>query len=265
MKKKLIAAGVQFAVLLGAAGSPAVRAQTAGGQPAADPLTITANVGLFSDYRFRGISQTGKKPAVQGGFDLTHQSGLYVGTWASNISWLSDSNPQISAPLEWDLYGGYRGEIIKGLSFDVGALQYYYPGSYPASVVRPHTFELYGQLGYGPFTLKYSHALTNLFGDVNPTTGQNTHNSGYLDLTGNFDLGYWGLTATAHIGRQFVRHWSQASYTDWKVGLSKDLGKGFSASIAYIDTNADKSIYQAANTGKELGKATVVVGVSRTF
>src|SRR5207237_1081318 len=59
--------------------------------PAATPEhTFTANVGLFSEYIFRGISQTGGRPAVQGGFDYAHASGLYLGTWASNISWLED-------------------------------------------------------------------------------------------------------------------------------------------------------------------------------
>jgi uncharacterized protein (TIGR02001 family) len=178
MKHRLMIAGVS-AVLAGGFASPAAFAQVPGGQAGsdaasstaaapsavpADPIVISANVGLFSDYRFRGISQTGKKPAIQGGFDLTHESGLYIGTWASNISWLSDTDSRISAPIEWDLYGGYRGEIVKGVTFDVGGLQYYYPGTYPDGFVRPHTFELYGRLGYGPFTLKYSHALTNLFG-----------------------------------------------------------------------------------------------------
>ncbi|TAL52534.1 MAG: hypothetical protein EPN80_18830 [Pandoraea sp.] len=244
----------------------AARAQSASAGPAS-ALTITANVGLASDYRFRGISQTDKNPAVQGGFDLTHTSGLYAGVWASNISWISDGNSAVSAPIEMDFYGGYRGEIVKGLTFDVGGLQYYYPGSYPSNQYfpRPHTFELYAQLGYGPFTLKYSNSLTRLFGLVNPVTGASTTNSGYLDLTGNFDLGWWGLSATGHVGHQFVHNYSQASYTDWKIALNKDLGKGFSASLAYIDTNAKKSVYSAANNGRFLGGATVVASITRTF
>src|SRR5690349_14450604 len=74
--------------------------------PAATPPTpehmLTANVGLFSEYIFRGISQTGGKPAVQGGFDYAHSSGFYAGTWASNISWLEDFGQYNRSSLEWD-------------------------------------------------------------------------------------------------------------------------------------------------------------------
>src|SRR5829696_3345373 len=66
--------------------------------PAPEPdWTFSGNVGLYSQYVFRGISQTNEKPALQGGFDLAHKSGFYLGTWASNISWLSDANPDVSS------------------------------------------------------------------------------------------------------------------------------------------------------------------------
>ena len=71
--------------------------------------TGTGNVGLFSQYVFRGLTQTNQKPAIQGGFDLAHKSGFYVGTWASNINWVSDAVPppnSVSASMEWDFYGG---------------------------------------------------------------------------------------------------------------------------------------------------------------
>ncbi len=84
--------------------------------PAPEPdWTFTGNVGLYSQYVFRGISQTNEKPAIQGGFDLGHKSGFYVGTWASNISWLSDGNPDVSASIEWDFYGGYKLSAAAGL------------------------------------------------------------------------------------------------------------------------------------------------------
>ncbi|ODP35826.1 TorF family putative porin [Pandoraea sp. ISTKB] len=233
---------------------------------AAEPLTVTANIGLFSDYRFRGISQTAKRPAIQGGFDIAHESGLYAGVWASNISWISDGNSAVSAPIEMDFYGGWKKEIIPDWTIDVGGLQYYYPGSYPTGqfFARPHTFELYAAVGWKTITLKYSHALTRLFGLVSPD-GQDTTNSGYLDLTGTYDIGFWGLSAVGHVGHQWVHNFGAASYTDWKIGLSKDLGKNFTVSVSYVDTNADEKYYTAANSGKVLSKATVVVGLSKTF
>src|SRR5512139_1772771 len=77
--------------------------------------SLTGNVGLFSDYRFRGISQTNKKPAFQGGFDLAHKSGFYVGNWNSNV----DSSFYNGSNLEMDFYGGYKG-TFDAFSYDVG-------------------------------------------------------------------------------------------------------------------------------------------------
>src|SRR5512145_3104795 len=79
--------------------------------PAAPPPpehTVTANVGLFSEYIFRGIAQTAGKPAVQGGFDYAHSSGVYAGVWGSNISWLEDFDAYTRSSLELDFYGGYK-------------------------------------------------------------------------------------------------------------------------------------------------------------
>src|SRR5437870_6776447 len=94
-------------------------APAAPGAPEPD-FTFTGNVGIYSQYVFRGVSQTNEKPALQGGFDLGHKSGLYVGTWLSNISWLSDASPGVSASLEWDMYGGYKGTLPGDFGYDIG-------------------------------------------------------------------------------------------------------------------------------------------------
>ena len=70
---------------------------------------FTANVGVVSDYLFRGISQTKGAPAIQGGFDYSHSSGLYAGTWLSSVSWYSDTVAGASKSVEFDVYGGYKG------------------------------------------------------------------------------------------------------------------------------------------------------------
>ncbi|AJC20847.1 TorF family putative porin [Pandoraea pulmonicola] len=259
---------VFFGAMAASAGAFAQAAEPAApaAAAAAEPFTVTANIGLFSDYRFRGISQTAKRPAVQGGFDVAHESGLYAGVWASNISWISDGNSAVSAPIEMDIYGGWKKEIIPDWTIDVGGLQYYYPGTYPSGTYypRPHTFELYAAVGWKTVSLKYSHSMTRLFGLVSPD-GQDTSNSGYLDLSATYDTGFWGISAVGHVGHQWVHNFGAASYTDWKIGLSKDLGKNFTVSVSYIDTNADEKYYTAANSGKVLSKATVVVGLSKTF
>ncbi len=74
---------------------------------AASPYTLSANVTLASQYRYRGLMQTNNKPAIQGGFDFAHASGFYLGNWNSSISWLNDGNSEVSAPVEMDFYGGY--------------------------------------------------------------------------------------------------------------------------------------------------------------
>ncbi|MGN6263725.1 MAG: TorF family putative porin [Ralstonia sp.] len=227
--------------------------------PAAPAGPLTANVTLTSQYRYRGLMQTNNKPAIQGGVDYALPNGFYVGNWNSSISWLGDSNPNVSAPIEMDFYGGYKTELMKDVPIDVGVLQYYYPGSYPDGYTRPHTTEGYAQIGYGPVSFKYSHAFSNLFGFAD------SHHSQYFDLSGNFDTGFWGLTLNLHVGYQQVPHQVvRTSYADWKVGVTKDFGSGWTASLAYIDTNAARAAY--TNTrGNYMGKATALLAVTKTF
>jgi uncharacterized protein (TIGR02001 family) len=224
----------------------------------APSYTITGNMTLASEYIFRGIGQTNRKPAIQGGVDYAHASGFYAGLWASNISILSDATLGVSAAIEADFYGGYKGSY-KDVSYDIGALQYYYPGNYPASYVSPDTLELYAQAGWRWFTLKYSHAVSNTFGFADSKA------SHYLDLTGNFELGH-GVTLSAHVGHQKIHNNSAASYTDWKLGVSKEY-VGLNWGLAYVDPNAKGDAGEPyANTfGKDLGKARGVLTVGKTF
>jgi len=233
-------------------------AQTADAPGLASDFSLSANVTLATQYRYRGIMQTNNKPALQGGFDLKHSSGFYIGNWNSTISWLDDSDEDVSAPLEMDFYAGYGGTIMGDLTFDAGVLQYYYPGDYPGGYTSPDTTEAYLGFGYGPVAFKYSHALTNLFGVAD------SKNSQYYDLKGNFETGVWGLKLDTHIGYQKVRHFEGGSYTDWSVGLSKDWGSGFTTSLAYIDTNADKAVY-SNSSGRYTGRATVLLALTKGF
>ncbi|AEG91206.1 TorF family putative porin [Ramlibacter tataouinensis] len=241
-----------IALLAALAASGGAFAQAAAPVPAPAPdYTLTFNVGAVSDYRYRGISQSRKDPAVQGGADFSHSSGFYVGTWASSIKWIEDAGGDAKA--EVDLYGGYKG-TVGGLAYDVGVLRYQYPRSELA--VSPNTTELYAAGTFGPATLKYSHAVTNLFGF------DDSENSYYLDLSATFDTGLWGLTLTPHVGYQKVKNYSDFSYTDYSLTLGKDFGNGLTATAAVVDTDNDN--YRGPN-GENLGKASVVVGVKYTF
>ncbi|HXE38045.1 MAG TPA: TorF family putative porin, partial [Azonexus sp.] len=120
MKKSLIALA-----LVGAFSAPVFAEEAAAPAADAGPHTLTANVGLFSEYRFRGIAQTAFRPAIQGGFDYSHSSGFYVGNWNSNV------DPSAGYPggnIEMDFYGGYKA-AFGDFGLDVGGIFYYYPGS----------------------------------------------------------------------------------------------------------------------------------------
>jgi len=220
-------------------------------EDAASPWS--ANIGAVSEYRYRGISQTRLKPALQGGIDYADPSGFYVGTWASTIKWIKDAGGD--AHVEIDLYGGYKTEVAKGLTLDVGLLQYYYP----SNKLNPsaNTLEVYGALSYGPVTAKYSQSTTNLFGFAD------SKNSGYFDVTANFDLGD-GMTLTPHVGHQTVKRNSAASYTDYSLTLAKDFS-GLVLSGAVIGTDASKTAYASPVNGKFMGKTMLVVGLKKTF
>jgi uncharacterized protein (TIGR02001 family) len=166
------------------------------------------NVGAVSDYRYRGISQSRLKPAVQGGVDWS-AGPFYVGAWASTIKWIEDANPASSNKVEVDLYGGYKGGITKDLAFDVGLLTYQYPRHKAAT--SPNTTEIYGALTFGPATLKVSHSLSNLFGFVD------SKNSTYFDVTAAFEVG--PVTLTPHLGYQKVAKNGDFSYTDYSLPM----------------------------------------------
>ena len=217
------------------------------------------NLGVATDYRYRGISQTRFNPALQGGADYTHvPSGLYVGAWASTIKWTNDAGG--NGDVEIDLYAGKRGDIAAKVSYDIGILRYAYPSNGLAGVpgfVNANTTEVYGQLGAVPAYVKYAHAVTDLFGFAG------SKDSGYLDLGANLEAAP-GTIINLHAGRQTVKNTSAASYTDWKLGVTRDLGFA-SASLAIIGTNASRSAYASPANGKFLGKKALVLTVGKTF
>lgn len=220
--------------------------------PASDP-TITGNVGLFTDYRFRGISQTDRKPALQGGFDLSHSSGLYLGNWNSNI----DSAFYNGSNLEMDFYGGYKTEF-GGVGIDIGAIYYYYPGSGKGGTSKIDNTEVYIGASFGPVSAKYYRAVSDFF------SVPNTKGSGYFDLAFAHDLGN-GLGINAHVGHQRVRNipGDPGKITDYKLGVTYDL-KGFLLGASYIGTNRD-GIFLGPQSGKDLAKDTVVLSVGKSF
>jgi len=226
--------------------------------PAASPLSF--NVGVTSDYLFRGVSQTRGAPAVFGGVDYAFSNGIYVGAWASSITWVKDWLG--SGSMELDLYGGYKSAIGNSdWSYDVGMIHYNYPShgsstkgsvAVPApfgQLANPNTTEVYGAISYKWLTMKYSQAVSTHFIGWVPTTAagvdptRNSKGSNYLELNAAYDLGDgWGISG--HVGHQKVKnvvavtaYGPDADYTDWNIGVTKDVGFGV-VGLTYSDTNA---------------------------
>lgn len=247
--------------------SSAAFAQTA---PAAPESTLGYNVGVVSEYRYRGIAQTRGDAALQGGVDYAHSNGFYVGAWGSTIKWIKDNSAtatatEVKGPVEIDLYGGYKFEAA-GLAYDVGYLRYQYQGNtlektggtVNAAYVNANTDEIYGAVTAGVVTAKYSYSLSDLFGNIN------SKGSTYLDLSANFDLGA-GYSLVPHVGRQVIKNSPAGDYTDVAFTLNKDLGDGLSASVSAITTNAKSSFYYSPVNNYATGKNVTVLGLKYSF
>ncbi len=263
---------VSSAAVICALTTPAVFAQTAPATPAAPAAPASPwsfNVGVTSDYLFRGVSQTHGRPALQGGVDYNHSSGLYISAWASTISWVKDFTG--SGRVEIDIYGGYK-QSVGDWNFDVGYITYNYPGkgsAIPTVLANPNTQELYGSIGWKWLSAKYSYATSSHFigwyGGA--AFNEKTRGSDYIELNANYDIGScW--TLIGHVGRQKVKRsvatatLTDANYTDWKLGVSKDIGFG-TITAAYSDTNTSGTCGPAGGTNAYCwGNTGVVPGVS---
>jgi len=184
-------------------------------------LDVTATVTGVSDYRFRGVSESGRDPALQGSVDLTYH-GFYVGAWASSIARTADTHAEL------DLYAGYTGNAGP-LEYDFGVIAYLYPGGdgtgnvYEGKASVSYTF--------GPATAKLT---ANYAPDQENLDGDNLYLNGELRV----GIPSTPLTAFASLGRErgsfYGRKW------DWALGLEFTRGP-FTASVAYVDTNLNSA------------------------
>ncbi|MDR2688231.1 MAG: TorF family putative porin [Azoarcus sp.] len=215
---------------------------------------FSANVSITSDYAYRGISQTDEKPALQGGFDFKHDSGLYVGVWGSSISWLRDAETDVSSSnsVELDLYVGYS-KSFGDFGIDAGILRYGYPGSFgrrwrnDTGLENPNTTEGYVGASWKFVSFKYSHAFTDLFGTPD------SKGSDYFDLSFSHEV-IENLTLDAHVGKQRILGPGK-SYLDWQLGATYTLA-GFDLGLHYVDTDIEH---------EDLADSRVIFSISRSF
>ena len=295
MKKTMIS--VSLAAALSAVAMTSV-AQTAA--PAAAPAptpdwTVTGNATLISDYRFRGFTQTNYGPALQGGFDVAHSSGFYLGNWNSNVAQALYNG----ASLETDLYGGFKGELMKDLGFDVGVLQYLYaksgkdyasptvvnargqvvPG--PAQGEKIDNTEIYGGLTYGPFSGKLFYATGDYFKTAALVDARKkTDGTTYLDLS--YSQEFSGVTVGAHYGLLSLKNNKQPELVqagdvssvaqslpktvgDYKVSAGMDIGGGYIGTLAVYGTTTKGFFATDLLAAKSAGKTSLVLSLGKTF
>ncbi len=196
---------------------------------------FSGNVALTSDYIFRGISQTNEDPAVQGGFDYVHDSGFYVGTWASSLEFGEDSSMVDPASMELDIYGGFAGKINDALSYDVSVLRYLYPGA--SNSLNYDYTEIGGSLAYD-----FGAAAVTVGVYYSPDFFASSDKATYYyaDLAVPLPAAF---SVNFHVGHQTIDDnatFGTPDYTDYKVGVSKDIA-GFGLALDWVDTDLSKS------------------------
>ena len=216
---------------------------------------LTGNLTVSSDYRFRGVSQTAIGPEASGNIDLSFKNGVYVGTFVSNVS----SNYYTGgAGYEEDFYAGVKKEVVKGLTLDVGSYTdtYYHASNAGTSFT---TSEAYIGASYGPLSVKGSHAFTDYFGIPN------THGTHYV--TADLAQPVGPITLIVHAAHTFVGHQHGYNYTDYNVGASYNLPKGWSITGLYYFNKDEGQAMKDFNTvdGHKLYGNNVVVALKKSF
>ncbi|MDG1945556.1 MAG: TorF family putative porin [Halioglobus sp.] len=249
--KKLLTAAVATALLAGI------------GATSAQAVELTANVALVSDYRFRGISQSDKNAAIQGGFDASFEPGFYVGTWASSVDFgnVTDGSGSFGT-MEIDYYAGWTGPIgDSDFGIDVGYMYYQYPGDtvdptgdYQEVYAKGSWKDLTVGVTYSDDYYAESGKFWYFAGDYSLTFAEDFSlglHVGYND----FDrLGFFGDDSNGDVI-------DEDSYTDYSVSLGYTF-KGFDLSVAWVGTDLDSS---DCFNGSKLCDDTAVFSISKSL
>ncbi|MGE3692072.1 MAG: TorF family putative porin [Novosphingobium sp.] len=203
-----------------------------------EEFTVSGSATIVSQYRFRGISQSDNKPAVQGAITLSHKSGFYISTWGSSTAgdFTFANSPIQPGGTEIDVYGGYSHTFDSaGVTVDVGAYGYIYPNA-PIG----NYYEIYGSVAktFGPATAKvgiYYAPGQNVF----KALGVTDHNA---YVYGDLSSGIPGtpITLHGHIGYTDGGLAYGKNYLDYSVGASVSW-KMLTLDASLVGTNVSKS------------------------
>ncbi|MEN2747707.1 TorF family putative porin [Sphingomonas sp. T9W2] len=248
-----------------------------------EPITISGSASVASDYRFRGVSQSDKNVAVQGGITIAHESGVYIGTWGSNLAGWGTFG---GANLELDLIAGYK-KTFGTATVDAGVTWYTYPGGADETDV----VEFYGKLSgtAGPATLTagvfYAPKQTSLgyfTASATPPVAGDGSRQKNLYLSGDAAAGIpeTPVTLKAHIGYSDGNPGlgpngtslaPTGKYWDWLIGADYTY-KNLTLGVAYVDTDISRaeSAYIEPNfskttNGSPIAASTVVVSLTAAF
>ncbi len=259
-------------------------------QEESGPISVTGTFGLASDYRFRGVSQTDKEMAVQGGITISHESGFYVGTWGSNLSgWgtFGGSNTEL------DIYGGYAVQVTEAVKLDAGLTWFMYPGGANKTDFAELYLKLSGTVG-----------PVSLLGGVAYAPKQEAlgrwYFSGASASTGVYDrpgdkednLYIWGdiaagipdtpITVKGHVGYSNGNSGlgpngtsvaPTGKYLDWLVGVDLAIpSTPLTVGVAYVDTNISKSEsayllpnFSSTKNGSSIASGKIVFALTAAF
>jgi uncharacterized protein (TIGR02001 family) len=193
-------------------------------------FTISGNAAVVTQYRFRGVDLSGGDVAIQGGIDIGHSSGFYVGTWGSSI----DEDTVGYGHTEIDVYGGWSGEVASGVTADVGVIYYAYPNAGPGKF---DYVEFYGSVA---FTLGPAEATVGLaYAPDQASLGSTDNIYGYLDLSAG--IPNTPVSLNAHVGYTdgFLTFTDNGKAWDWSVGADFAINENLSLGVKYIDVEGD--------------------------
>ncbi len=210
--------------------APALAQDTGPAAESDSSITVSANVAMASQYRFRGVDLSGGDIAIQGGVDVSHSSGFYVGTWASSL----DEDTVGYGHTELDIYGGWAGNLTDGVTADVGVLQYIYPNAGPGDF--DYT-EFYAKTG---FTFGPAEATLGVaYAPKQDSLGGTDNLYLYTDL----GVGVPGtpLTVSGHLGYTdgFLTFTDNSKAFDWSIGAEAAVYGPVSLGVSYVGAEGD--------------------------
>ena len=231
---------------------------------------LTGNMTITSNYVYRGISMSQNGPAVQGGIDYAHKSGLYIGNWNSSfrtVPNLSNDDIDATSNVQMNVYGGWKKDIYKGLTVDAGYNTLNFPtASKMGDKTDYNTAEFYGAISYKPLTVKYSQTTTNYFG-LNNSSGTQYLQADIKQSLGLVNDKLKDLSLVAHYGNTKVANHSNLNYNDINAGLVYAFPQQWDLSVVYYTNTAMSKQFQAANSwnGSKYYSNTTVVSLTKSF